>query len=138
MGGSVVLRSEARVPIAKDPLERLPERSQVFEASVHLLELALRELSHLEAWRMSRVSGGEKTGQLFERESDGERPLDEKDPFERRRRVDAISVRSPRRSREESAALVVSQGVDAHAGLPGDLARTEPVRLARVRHDPAV
>jgi hypothetical protein len=125
---------QAEVPVAENSAEILPKPLQVLDLPVDVAELSFGEDADLPAGRMSAVPGAEQSRQLVERETDGERALDQQNAIERVGRVGAVTVGEAPRFSENSLALVVAERVGADARSSGDLPRSKPRRRPCFRH----
>jgi hypothetical protein len=83
---------------------------------------------------MSAIPGAEQSRQLVERETDGERALDQENAIERVGRVGAIAVGEAPGFSENPLALVVAERIGADPRSAGDLPRSKPRRRPCFRH----
>src|ERR1043166_163180 len=125
---------EARVPVGERRAQLFAHSDQLAQTLFNAGELARRKLAHLAAGRDAALARAKYLRQLVEREADAERAPHQSNARERLRGVFAVAVRRAARAREHALALVVAQGVRAHARRARQRARAQELSFRRGRH----
>src|SRR5260221_5575491 len=112
---------------------RLPDRGQLGDLSVELVEVLQRQTLDLSAGTLAVLIESQQRRDVLERESEAPRPMDEAERLDVRLAIGAVAVLEALRRLDEANVLIVPDGLRRHVRAGGNLTdRHRSVRIHRL------